>query len=150
MSRKQKKATLESEEVRADTRSMESAERALQAARPYHMRFRTDAIMDERQCSGCKHLYGYAPYRPERGSERVRPRLRHGEIKWCPTCEEPRVVLLRPMLWRGVPIAPYRYQNMVEALELADRLGIGLLVKEEPDTRSVGERLRTLGMEGAH
>jgi len=53
------------------------------------------------------------------------------------------------MLWRGVPIVPYRYPNMVEALELADRLGIGLPVKEEPDTRSITERLQAIGMEAA-
>lgn len=149
MSKRRRKVAKDTDEVRADTRPMESAERALQAARPRTVRFRTDAIMDERRCSECRHLYGYAPYRPEPGPERTRPRLRHGEIKWCPKCEEPHVVLLQPMLWRGVPVVPYRLPNVVRELELADKLGIGLPVKEEPDTRSVAERLRALGLEVA-
>jgi len=128
---------------------MESAERALQVAahtrRVQH--YRTDTIMDMQWCSGCRYLYGYAPYRP--GPEAGRPQLRRGEIKWCPKCEQPHAVTLIPMLWRGVPIVPYRYPNMVEALELADRLGIGLPVKEEPDTRSITERLQAIGMEAA-
>jgi len=53
------------------------------------------------------------------------------------------------MLWRGIPITPYRYPDMTAALELATKLGIGLPVKEEPDTRSVAERLRAIGMEVA-
>lgn len=147
MSRKLKKTTLESEEVRADPRPMESAERALRDARPQRIHVRTDTIMDERRCSECKYLYGYAPYRPEPGQSRPRPR--RGEVKWCPKCEEPYVVLLWPMLWRGVPIVPYRYQDMTAAMEMADAMGIGLPAKEEPDTRSVTERLQAIGMEVA-
>ena len=125
---------------------MEAAERVLQAARTrrvQHARF--DAIMDERRCSKCKFLYGYAPYRPS--SIQERPRVRNGEIKWCPKCEKPYVVLLRPMLWRRTLLAPYRYVDLAAALDMANAMGIGLPVKEEPDTRSVEERLQAIGME---
>lgn len=128
MSRKQKKATPESSTHRV-------------------LFYRTDTIMDMRRCSKCKYLYGYSPYR--QGSEEGRPRLRHGETKWCPKCEEPHVVLLIPMLWRGVLLVLYRYPRMIEALEMADRLGIGLPVEEKPDTRSDAERLQAIGMEVA-
>lgn len=142
MSQKQKKAIPAS-------KSMGSAVQALQALCPRTLRFRMDAVMDEIRCSACKHLYGYAPYRPEPGAEQRRPRLRNGGIKWCPKCEGPCAVRLQPMLWRGIPITPYRYPDMTAALELATKLGIGLPVKEEPDTRSVAERLRAIGMEVA-
>jgi len=51
------------------------------------------------------------------------------------------------MLWRGTPLVPYRYQDMAAALDMANAMGIGLPVKEEPDTRSIEERLQAIGME---
>jgi len=51
------------------------------------------------------------------------------------------------MLWRRTLLAPYRYVDLAAALDMANAMGIGLPVKEEPDTRSVEERLQAIGME---
>lgn len=105
-----------------------------------------DAIMDARLCSGCSLLYGYGPYQAENMEMRV-ARSRYGETKWCPRCEKPYPVLLKPMRWPGMPVVLFEYHNLMSALQMAYTMGIGEPTKEVQDTRTVEERLVSLGLE---
>lgn len=104
-----------------------------------------NAIMDARLCSGCGLLYGYGPYPAETMETRV-ARPRYGEIKWCPRCEKPYPVLLRPMIWPGIPVVPFEYVDLMPALRMAYTMGIGEPTKAVQDTRPVEERLAALGL----
>lgn len=139
-------------EIRADERPLEAAARALteaahllaDSARPRYIR--VPAVVDARSCGGCKWLYGFTPYK-EKGTK---PRMRWGETKWCPKCESPQKVLLRPTVWQGVPIVPFRYVDLMAAWEMAEAMGIGEpAAPPELDLRSVEERMTALGLEVA-
>lgn len=135
------------DEIRGDVRPLEAAERALKAASGQRYVY-VNAIVDMRRCSGCNWVYGFSPFRSWKEDTNV-ARLRYGEIKWCPKCEEPHKVLLMPMWWRNAPVAPFRYVDYAESLELADTLGLGLSQKEKPDVRSIAERMKAIGLEVA-
>jgi len=105
----------------------------------------TSAIMDARLCSGCQLLYGYGPYQAANAETRV-ARVRYGEMKWCPRCEKPYPVLLRPLIWPRLPVVSFEYVDLMSALRMAYTMGIGEPPKEEQDTRSDEERLAALGL----
>ena len=101
--------------------------------------------MDARFCGGCRLLYGFSPFRPWKEAGAV-ARARHGETKWCPKCETPQRVLLAPTVWR-LSVAPFELRDHAADLRMAYALGIGAPPREEPDTRSVQERLEAMGLE---
>lgn len=104
---------------------------------------KVDAIMDERRCEKCRHLYGFTPWRQV---FEERPQFRYAEHKWCPVCEDPHRVVLRPMVWRGMPVTPMAMTAYEWAKGMIDRYDIGGKMPEKELT--IVERLARLGLTG--